>query len=91
MYPIPNGAVTIDFQYFKKLPKITESVDSELPEDFDDAIATYAAYLAFLSVNKQDKANALLANYQLDLDTLLNTYIYDDVVNTKFGTQNRGE
>lgn len=76
--PIPNQAFTIDFNYFKK-NSLTSSVDSEYPEDFDDAICSYAAYVAFLSVNKVDRANQCKQDYDEIIATLLNTYIYDDM------------
>lgn len=69
--------------YFKRLPTITTSVDCALPEDFDAAICAYACYLAMNSVEKQ-KAQIMLANYQLERDSLLSTYLYDDL-NINFG------
>lgn len=87
IYPLPDSTKTIDIDYFKRLPTITTSVDSDFPIDFDNAIACYAAYLAFLSINKNDKAVSMYTAYVNWLDTLINAYIYDDVVDTKFGYQ----
>ena len=83
--PIPNQSFTIDFNYFKKL-YLTSSIDSEYPEEFNAAICSWAAYLAFLSVNKADRAAQCLADYEKTLSGLLNQYIYDDI-NISFGYQ----
>lgn len=63
-YPAPTGSDTIEIIYKKKLPKLTDAVDSELPEDFDEAISLYACYLMCLSVEKVQKAQIVLAQYK---------------------------
>lgn len=78
LYPVPNTTGVVDLEYFKKLPKITSDQDCLLPEDFDDAICLYAAYLAFNSVSKVDKASVMRADYNEAMSTLLNSYIYND-------------
>jgi len=83
--PIPNVAYTIDFNYFKKL-YLTDTIDSEYPEEFDAAICLRAAYLAFLSVNKQDRAQQCFAEYDRTMGSLLSQYIYDDM-NISFNYQ----
>jgi hypothetical protein len=66
---------------------MTATVDSALPGDFDDARAAYASYLAFNSVNKSDKANIMFTDYSMQLNTLLNSYIYQDL-DVSFSYQN---
>lgn len=76
--PVPSDSTVIVMQYFKKLPKITSAQDSLLPEAFDDAICSYAAYIAMNSVEKQ-KAQILLADYKDLINTLSASYLYDDM------------
>lgn len=85
-YPIPVGGVA-GLEYFKKLPTLTEVQGSELPSEFDDAICTYASYIAFNGVNKIDKATVMRADYQDIMSTLLMSYIYDDL-NVSYSYQN---
>lgn len=86
LYPIPNTTGTIDLEYLKRLPTLSSSQDSLFPADFDDAIALYASYIAFKSVNKMDLAQMSLWDYSGVLGTLLASYIYDDT-NLYFGYQ----
>jgi hypothetical protein len=87
--PIPNVSYTIDFNYFKK-NYLTELIDSVYPEEFNAAICSWAAYLAFLSVNKSDRAAQCLADYEKTLAGLLNQYIYDDMnISLGYQRQNR--
>ncbi len=79
LYPIPSWSGILDIEYYKKLPRLTESQDSVLPEDFDDAIATYTAYLAFDSVSKNDKSAVMRASYNSIIGTLLQSYISNDM------------
>lgn len=62
-YPAPTGTDTIEMIYKKKLPKITDTQDSELPDDYDEVIGLYACYLMCLSVEKVQKAQIVLAQY----------------------------
>jgi len=89
LYPVPNTTGTVDIEYMKKLPKLTASQDSILPEDFDDAICVYAAYLAFNSVTKTDKAAVMRADYNEIMSSLLSSYIYNDM-NINYWYQNTG-
>ena len=90
LYPVPNSWATIDIDYLKRLPTLTSSQSTEFPEDFDDAICSYAKYLAYLSVNKNEQAAISLQDYQAQTDTLIASYIYDDVVHTQFWYQRGG-
>jgi len=83
--PIPNVGYTIDFNYFKK-NYLTAEIDSVYPDEFNAAICSWAAYLAFLSVNKIDRAEQCFADYEKTLAGLLNQYLYDDM-NISFGYQ----
>lgn len=87
LYPLPQTSSAVNIEYYKRLANLTDSQDSELPEDFDDAICTYAAYLAFNSVSKIDKASVMRADYSEILSTLLSSYIYDDM-NISYSYQN---
>lgn len=89
MYPIPTTTGTIDFEYLKRLPTLSSTQDSLFPVDFDDAIALYASYIAFKSVNKADLAQMSLWDYGAVLGTLLASYIYDDT-DISFGYQRAG-
>lgn len=89
LYPVPNTSGTIEIGYMKKLPKLTTSQGSLLPDDFDDAICIYAAYLAFNSVTKIDKASIMRSDYNEILSSLLTSYIYNDM-NINYGYQNTG-
>ena len=60
-YPTPTGADSIEMIYKMKLPKLTDTQDSELSEDYDEYIALYACYLMCLSVEKVQKAQIVLA------------------------------
>ena len=77
--PIPDTSISIVMDYMKRLPTITGSQSSSLPEDFDNAICAYAAYLAMNSVEKQGKAISMQADYQQNLNMLLGTYQYQDL------------
>ena len=85
---LPNAVLTLDIDYRKKLTKFTADTDSsEFPEDFDDAIVKYAAYLAWSSPRGNEQTSrAKLQEYQLIRDTLMNAYIYD-IGNLNFTTQ----
>lgn len=82
LFPIPTSTQTISYTYNKRLPKITESQDSVLPEYFDDAICLYAVYLGCISVEKNDKASQIYSEYQNTLSTLLYTYQVDSINNS---------
>lgn len=77
--PVPDSSYNIIIDYFKKLPTITSSQDCELPSEFDNAICAYAAYIAFNSVEKTEKAQIMFTQYQQELNLLLSTYLYTDL------------
>jgi len=77
-YPTPNNSYTINLIYNRTLPKITSTVWSELPTDYDDAIASYACYLMMISVEKQAKANMALSLYMERINELYGQFINDD-------------
>ena len=85
-YPTPDNNYSITLIYNKSLPKITDTVDSELPIEYDDAIASYACYLMMISVEKQAKANMALSLYMERINELYWQYINDDYW-ISFGTQ----
>lgn len=86
VYPTPDNTYTLDILYSKYLPKITDTQESLLPADYDEAIALYASYLAMLSVEKQAKANILLSQYTTKSNGLFGRHLYDDS-NITFGIQ----
>lgn len=77
-YPVPDNAYSIDFLYNRKLPLLTDAQDSLLSVQYDDLINLYACYLMLLSVEKQQKAVACLAQYTVAKDSLFGTVLYDD-------------
>lgn len=85
-YPTPDSSYTINLIYNKSLPKITDTVGSELPIEYDDAIASYACYLMMISVEKQARANMALSLYMERINELYWQYINDDYW-ISFGTQ----
>lgn len=64
--------------YKKKLPKLTSAVDSELDEDYDEAISLYACYLMCLSVEKANKAATVKAQYDSTISDLFGMGINND-------------
>lgn len=69
---------TITLYYRKRLPTLTTSQDSLLPEDFDDCIAEYVKYIGFMSVGKEQQAAVHLGDYEMQKNNLLATYLYND-------------
>lgn len=86
LYPIPNTTGTMDLEYFKTLPALTTSQDSDLPTDFDDAIMAYAAMRLMRGVGKNDMVASFREQYEDQLNTLRLKYLYDDQ-NMMFGYQ----
>ncbi len=78
LYPTPDSTYTIDLLYNKYLPKLTNTQWTLLPDDYDEAIALYASYLAMMSVEKQAKATMCLAQYNSEINWLLWQYLNDD-------------
>lgn len=85
-YPYPTGSDTVYMVYKKKLPKLTATQDSELDEDYDEAISLYACYLMCLSVEKVQKAQIVLAQYKSKIADLFGMWINNDETIT-FGLQ----
>lgn len=75
--PIPNGVYSLN-SYFRKIAAaLVASTDPiSLTDDFAPAIVKYATYLAWSSPrgNRQE-AEAKIADYQRELNTLTNTYL----------------
>jgi len=86
---LPNVVWTIDLDYQKRLAKfITDTQESAFNDDFDTAIVKYAAFLAWSSIDgKQQTAGVELDEYKLEIDTLVSTYIFDDINDLHFGLQ----
>ena len=64
--------------YNKKLPKITDTVDSVLDEDMEDLMILWTCYLMFLSVEKSAKAQLCLSQYTIAKDAAVWQSLYDD-------------
>lgn len=88
---IPNVVGTIDFDYVKRLAALsTDSTESAFDTDFDVAIVKYAAFLAWSSIDgKQWAASSKLQEYGIEIDSLISTYIFDDINDLTFGLQKR--
>lgn len=86
---IPNITESAEFFYKKRLAKFTsDTSESEFWEDFDVAIVKYAAFLAWSSPRgNEGTASRKLEEYRLELDTLVSTYIFDDINDLTFGIQ----
>jgi len=88
LHPIPSQGGTLTLDYQKRLPTITSSQDSSFPEDFDDAVIKYAAYLAFSNYRpKYQDADRKLNDYRFALNTLLSAYGLYDMADLNFGYQ----
>ena len=89
---LPNSVWTVDFDYLKRLASLSlDSDESEFNSDFDILIIKYASFLAWSSLDwKQNTANSKLQEYQLELDTLVSTYIFNNVEDLTFWLQ-RGD
>ena len=88
---IPNVTGTIDIDYRKQLTAFTADADvSGFPEDMDDLMIKYAAFLAWNSAKGNEQtAQIKLQDYKLMLDTMLASYIYD-ISNPRFSTARGG-
>lgn len=86
---LPSSVWTLDIDYQKRLTAFTADADvCAFNDDFDLAIVKYAAYLAWSSIDgKQNTAAAQLWEYQLEIDTLYSTYIFDNVEDLVYGLQ----
>ncbi len=84
-YPIPNTSWTIDLEYFKTLPTLTDAQGSDLPTDFD-AIMAYAAMRLMRGNGKTQMVQSFREQYEDQLNTLRLKYLYDDQ-NMQFGYQ----
>lgn len=77
-YPLPDNAYSIDLLYYRQLPLLTSSQGSGLPYEYNQVIALYATYLMLISVEKQNKAVACLAEYTNIMNWLFAKDMYDD-------------
>ena len=86
---LPNGIWTIDLDYLARVAYPTDdTTETGFPDDFDTALVKYAAFLAWSSIDgKQSTASGQLQEYQLELDTLYSTYIFDNVEDLTFWLQ----
>jgi hypothetical protein len=67
--------------YLKRLSKLTNDTDElAFSEDFDIALIKYASFLAWSTIaEKQNISSVKLQEYQLEIDTLISTFLFDDV------------
>lgn len=86
---LPNVVGTIDIDYQKRLTAFTADTDeSAFNDDFDTAIVKYASFLAWSSIDgKQQTAGSELDEYKLEIDTLVSSYIFDNVEDLTMGLQ----
>jgi len=81
----PN--ISIEIYYRKKLADLSSTQDSELPEQFDDAIVKYAAYLGWSQIRRNDEEAAIKLNsYEIvsqelfsNQDELINNFTYERI------------
>lgn len=89
---IPNNSGLVDISYLKRLTSFTSDTDeSEFNDDFDTAIVKYAAFLAWSSLDgKQQTARFELEEYGIEIDTLVSSYIFDDINDLTMRLQRTG-
>lgn len=87
-YPKPDQAYTTLLLYRRRLPTLTSSQDSLLPDDFSQAIVKYAAYLAWSSPRgNKGTASEKMDDYNASMSRLKLTYLNQDSANLKFSYQ----
>ncbi len=86
---LPDTVWTVDLDYQANLAFVTDdTTEIDYPMDFDTAIVKYAAFLAWSSIDwKQNTASGQLQEYQLEIDTLYSSYIFDDLNDLMFNLQ----
>lgn len=90
LQPTPLTAGDVYLLYRKRLPTLTSAQDSLFPEDFDDAIVKYAAYLAWSAPRgNEGVAGSKKNDYEIVMNTLRNGYILEDTNDLNFGLQRR--
>lgn len=78
VYPLPSASwVTIDLEYLKKLPALSDSQWTVVPDTHNRALKFYAAYLLWLPM-KTSEADKNLEAYEQQLDKLRMWYVYND-------------
>ena len=86
-YPTPDTSYPVRVLYRKRLPTLTDSVDSEFDEDFDDAIVMYAAYKTWATTKNSPKASQALNDYSMALNRLKMSYLFQDSASLSFPVQ----
>jgi hypothetical protein len=66
--PSASG-VTIDLEYLKKLPTLTDSQGTVVPDPYNRAIKYYAAHLLWLPMNFQ-KSEEFIQEYDKQIEKL---------------------
>ena len=88
---LPSAVWEIDLDYVKKNAKLSaDTTESAYPDDYDVAIIKYAAFLAWSSVPWNPVASSKLQEYNLEIETLVSTYIFDDIADLTVNLQ-RGD
>lgn len=78
VYPLPSASgVTIDLEYLKKLPTLTDSQGTVVPDTYNRAIKYYAAHLLWLPMNFQ-KSEEFIQEYDKQIEKLRSWYIHND-------------
>jgi len=85
-YPTPDGGITTNILYRKKLPVMTSTVGSALTSDFDSAIVRWASYILWSTTKNSQKTVQALEDYKIFLQTLKNAHLFQDA-NIGFGYQ----
>lgn len=79
--PLPDSVKTITYLYRAVLPAmLTDTDDSGMPSDFDEAIISYAEYLCWndLQGGQVNKATQALGKYNLSMEGLFAQYLGRD-------------
>lgn len=87
--PLPNSVKVISFLYRKLLPLMTSDTDeSGMPSDFDEAIQAYAEYLCWNDLTPNPKTVQALEKYRLSMQGLYAQYLgREDEANFGWGIE----
>lgn len=86
LFYAPNEVKQIDYCYRKKLPFLaSDSDETGMPTEFDEAILQYASYLSWGDIQgREDKANQAIQNYLEAIGGLYQQYLNRNDANLSF-------
>ena len=85
-YPTPTSAKTITIPYCRALPTLSSSQSSILPNEYNEAIVNYAAYLLFRKIQGyESQAKNYFEAYQDKIKSIKGNRQIIDINSVKFG------